>query len=101
MTVGVSDLREYVGASVSDDTFLATCLGQAVELIEIYAGDQLIPDSILDGCYLTVGSEIYQRRNAPSGITNFASPDGSAIRLARDPLTSVYPILDRFVIGGL
>lgn len=101
MAVTVEALRGYVGASVSDDSFLETCLDQAVELVDTYVGTTEVPQVILDNAYTQVGSELYHRRSAPSGITQFASFDGSAIRVARDPLTSVYAVLNRYVVSGV
>lgn len=101
MTATVEDLRAYVGASISDNDFLASCLNEAVDLVEAYVGTADVPNSVLDNCYLQVGSEIYHRRNAPSGITQFASFDGTALRVARDPMQSAYPLLQRFVRGGV
>jgi hypothetical protein len=48
-----------------------------------------------------VASELFHRRNAPNGIAQFASMDGTAMRVSRDPLTSTYPLLNRYVLGGV
>jgi len=56
----------------------------------------------LDNAYLQVGSELFHRRNAPSGIAQFSSLDGtSPVRVAKDPMTSVYPLLNRWVVNGV
>lgn len=99
--VTVDDLKDYVGASVSDTDFLTKCLGTAQNLVDAYVGSNLIPDEVLDNAYLQVGSEIYNRRSAPSGIAQFAAFDGAPVRVARDPMTSTYPILNRFMVGGV
>ena len=99
--VTVEDLREFVGASVSDTDFVQICLNTAVSLVESYVGASDVPTDVLDNCYLQVGSELFHRRNAPSGISQFASFDGTAMRVARDPMTSTYPILNRYVLGGV
>jgi hypothetical protein len=50
---------------------------------------------------LECGSELFYRRNAPSGITQFATPDGqSAVRVARDPMVGAYPILAPYMAAG-
>jgi hypothetical protein len=101
--VTVDDLRDYVGASTSDEDFLQTCLATAMELVDGYitSASASVPANVLDNAYLQVGSEMYHRRFAPSGITQFASFDGSPLRMARDPLASTYPLLQRFVLGGV
>lgn len=97
----VDDLRGYVGASVSDNAFLQDCLDTATALVDAYVGSNLIPDAVLENAYLQVGSEIYNRRSAPSGIAQFAAFDGAPVRVARDPMTSTYPMLNLFMVGAV
>ena len=99
--IEVDDLRVFVGASTSDTDFLTICLNSAVDLVEAYVGDNDVPSNVLDDAYLQVGSELYHRRNAPNGISQFAAFDGSALRIARDPMSSTYPLLNRYVTGGV
>lgn len=101
--VTVDDLKAYVGASNTDTDFLTTCLATAFDLVDSYIGSASanVPESVLDNAHLQVGSEMYHRRSAPSGITQFASFDGSAMRVARDPMASTYPMLQRYVLGGV
>jgi len=101
MTVEVADLRHYVGAPSSDDAFLERVLGEAAAAMTAYVGSTPIPESVWDGCILLVGSEMFHRRNAPSGITQFVSMDGQGMRMNLDPLTPAYPILDRWVVRGV
>lgn len=101
--VTVDDLKDFVGASTSDEAFLTTCLATAFDLVDAYtaSASASVPASVLDSAYLQVASEIYHRRSAPSGITQFASFDGAPMRVARDPMASTYPMLQRFVLGGV
>lgn len=46
------------------------------------------------------GSELYKSREAPYGVTGFADLSGTAIRLARDPLESSWPVLRRYAAPG-
>jgi len=47
-------------------------------------------------------SELFHRRSAPMGVSQFASADGSAVRVARDPLLGVYPLIRPYVgLGGI
>jgi hypothetical protein len=101
MTVEVADLRHYVGAPSSDDAFLERVLGEAEATMTAYAGTTPIPQTVWDGCLVQVASELYHRRNAPSGITQFVSMDGTGMRMSLDVMKSVYAILDRWVVRGV
>jgi hypothetical protein len=96
-------LLDYVGGTQSDLEFVGKCLVQAIMLVNAYCiRTPLIPQEILDNAYLQVGSELFHRRNAPSGIAQFSSLDGtSPVRVAKDPMTSVYPLLNRWVVNGV
>lgn len=89
-------LATYVNAGTSDD-FVAECAAEAEELIEHYIGSADVPKTVRDRAVLEVGSELYNRRNAPNGIAQFATPDAAPIRVARDPLVGAYPILRHYV----
>ena len=97
------DLLDYVGGNQSDLEFVGKCLVQAIMLVNAYCiRTPLIPQEVLDNAYLQVGSELFHRRNAPSGIAQFSSLDGtSPVRVAKDPMTSVYPLLNRWVVNGV
>lgn len=96
------DLSQYVGANADDSAFVASCWARADALVTQYIGSAVVPSAILDGAKLDVGSELYHRRNAPSGIAQFAVAGAeSPVRLARDPMTSVYPVLARWVGAGV
>lgn len=59
-----------------------------------------VPAAVLDRAYLEAGSELYHRRQAPNGIAQFATPDGNPVRVARDPLVGVYPLITPYLGGG-
>ena len=96
-------LLDFVGGTQSDLDFCGKCLAQAIMLVNAYCvRTPEIPEEILDNAYLQVGSELFHRRNAPSGIAQFSSLDGtSPVRVAKDPMTSVYPLLNRWVVNGV
>lgn len=96
-----TDLQEYVGAPDSDAAFVEQCWDEATALVNQYVGDETIPVAVLDRAFLEVGSELYHRRQAPNGIAQFASMDGSPVRVARDPMVGAYPILNRFMVVGI
>lgn len=97
-----ADLKDYVRAtSADDDSFAAQCWEEAVELVGRYVGSATVPQTVLERAHLEVGSELFHRRNAPNGISQFATLDGSsAVRVARDPMVGAYPLLARYVGGG-
>lgn len=96
-----TDLQSYVGADLSDATFVEECWDQASALVTAYIGAitpvVAIPAIIVDRSTLEVGSELYHRRNAPNGVAQFSTFDGQAIRVARDPMVGAYPLLQRYL----
>jgi hypothetical protein len=100
-----TNLESYVGADTSDSAYVEQCWGEALSLVSAYVGTvdpvQVIPAEILDRAALEVGSELYHRRQAPNGVSQFASFDGAPIRVARDPMLSAYPLLQRYLGLGV
>lgn len=93
-----TDLKAYVGSSDIDDTFVEECWDTARDLIASYVQSVNVPPHVLKRCYLEVGSELYHRRSAPMGVSQYATYDGAPIRIARDPLIGVYPLLNRYMV---
>lgn len=100
----VADLRAYVNSSQADDeAFLTACWTEARELVWGYVGvhEDRVPTSVMDRAILEVGAELFHRKQAPGGITQFATIDGpSPVRMARDPMLGAYPLLNRWLPGG-
>lgn len=94
-------LKGYVGQSFNDvdDTLISDCWDTATALVDRAVGAAEVPDSVLKQAYLTCGAELYNQRSAPNGISQFADGSGQALRVARDPLVGVYPLLRMFVTG--
>jgi len=95
------DLKSYVNGSVDDLEFIQSCEYQAQDLVDGYVGLAIVPLTILERAYLEVGSELFHRRSAPNGVAQFTTLDGSAIRIARDPMVGAYPLLRRYVGWGI
>ncbi len=96
------EMMKFLGAQESDRAFVDECLKQATTLIARYISDTPVPEDIMNNATQQVASEMFHRRNAPSGIAQFSSLDGvSPIRVAKDPMTSVYPLLRRYVVDGV
>ena len=96
-------LAAYVDPSGNgrDAAFIEECFAQAKAMVDNLIGTATVPTVVVSRAYLEAGSELFHRRQAPNGITQFATPDGSgAIRVARDPMVGVTPILAPFLGGG-
>jgi hypothetical protein len=98
MIMDWTDLKAYVGASSNDDAYVEECWNTSKDLVASYIASTKVPVGVLKRCYLEVGSELYNRRNAPMGVSQYATYDGAPINTARDPLVGVYPLLNRYMV---
>lgn len=110
-----ANLATYVlsdGIPPSEGTlaYIAQCWDEAAVLVAQYVSGEVaegedgltitseaVPAAILNRAVLQAGAELYERRKARSGISQFGTPDQSAPRLSRDPMEATYPILRPFV----
>jgi energy-converting hydrogenase Eha subunit E len=100
--VTVSQLKAYVGAPTSDDTFVTACWDEASALVAKFVGTATVPATILLRAKIECGSELFHRRSAPNGIAQFATLDGGqAVRVARDPAIAMYNLLIPYVGLGI
>lgn len=102
--MSATDLATYVNTSAGD-AFVQQCWTEAEALVYAYVGGEVgatrVPVEVLGRATLEVGAELFHRRQAPGGITQFATVDGaSPVRMARDPMVGAYPILRPFLPGG-
>jgi hypothetical protein len=95
-----ADLAAYTGAQAADSEFVQECYLTAKALVDTAMGSATVPGIIIGRAYLEAGSELFHRRQAPNGIAQFADFNGPAIRVARDPMVGVWPIL-RPYLGGI
>lgn len=100
-------LKTYVNGGAgstpgADDAFIEACIAEATALVDNECGASVgnVPTEVLHRAYVETGAELYYRKQAPQGITQFASNDGAAIRTRRDPLEAVRPMLAPFLPGG-
>ena len=101
MTVSLQQLQNYIGTEETGD-FITGCLNSAKSLVETYIGSiETVPTHIEDQGVLICASELFHRRSAPNGIAQFASMDGSPVRVAKDPMGAVYPLLLPYVNYGV
>lgn len=84
----------------SDAEFTGQCVDEAVALVGQVVGDATVPDEIRTRAVIEAGSELYHRRQAPNGISQFATPEGAPMRVARDPMNAARAILAPFLSMG-
>jgi hypothetical protein len=100
MAVTLEEFQAYVGTE--ETTFPQECLTSGLALVERYIGEvEEVPASIKDQATLIASSELFHRRSAPQGVAQFASMDGTPVRVARDPMIAVYPLLQPYVGYGV
>lgn len=94
--ITVEELLTYVGSNDTD--YATTCLDEASRLVNAFIGSSTVPPEIADRAVLETGSELFHRKNAPSGIQQFSTTDGVPVRLNRDPMTQSYALLARWCV---
>ena len=99
-TLLLAEFKEYIGTEESSD-FIEQALDAGHALVDNYQGDATVPADLHKIAVFQCASEIYHRRSAPNGIAQFASMDGSPVRVAKDPMSSVYPLLLPYVGYGV
>lgn len=101
MSVTLAELQAYIGTDETGD-FIESCLSAGNALVGNYIGEvDTVPNEVHNQAILICSSELFHRRSAPNGIAQFASMDGSPMRVAKDPMSSVYPLLLPFVSWGV
>jgi mannose/fructose/N-acetylgalactosamine-specific phosphotransferase system component IIC len=72
----------------------------AVPLADLLTAPPVLPaELVLAARY--AGAEAYKRREATFGLTGFVDLQGAAIRIARDYLEAVAPIIARYATVGI
>lgn len=95
--VTLEEFQAYVGTDETGD-FIESCLSAGNAQVGAYIGDiDTVPNEVHRQAILICASELFHRRSAPNGVAQFASFDGSPIRVAKDPMNAVYPLLQRYV----
>lgn len=97
MSVTVVQFREYVGTK-EESVFVTDCLDAGKALVARYIGSTTgVPSHIVDQSVLICSSELFHRRQAPGGVTQFADMSGSAVRVGKDPMGAAYELLRPYV----
>lgn len=98
----IATLRAYVGApaSVADEA-LEEAWDRAAGLVTKFIGSATVPPVEVAGSKKEVASELFHRKNAPNGISQFADGRGNPVRVARDPMVAAYKTLAPYVGLGI
>ncbi len=100
MAVTLEEFQAYVGTDETD--FPQECLTSGLALVNRFIGAvTTVPTAIKDQATLIASSELFHRRSAPQGVAQFASMDGTPVRVARDPMIAVYPLLQPYTGYGV
>jgi len=107
VAVTAADLLTQVGADSTDNTLAERCVTQAQAYVARYQLDSdpealiTVPPEIVDAAVLACAEDIFTRSKSQNGVmlTNYDEAEGGGgvvVRVARDPLVSVYPVLRRW-----
>lgn len=101
MSVTLVDFQQYLGTTEEGD-FIESALSAGNALVGRLIGDvDTVPNEVHNQAILIAASEIYHRRSAPNGVAQFAAFDGQPVRVAKDPLNAVYPLILPFTGYGV
>jgi hypothetical protein len=90
MAVTLQEFKDYVGTK-DVSAFPQDCLDAGLaEVNNMIGAVTTVPAVVKDLCVLQVASEHWNRRNAPSGIAQFADGTGQGMRVSLDTKRSVY-----------
>lgn len=101
MSVTLEEFKAYVGTK-DDSAFPEDCLdaGQAL-VTRLIGSSEDVPAEVEKQAVLVAASEIFHRRSAPMGVSQFADGSGMAVRVGRDPMAAVTPLLLPFIGYGV
>lgn len=98
-----AQILSFVGVTTpaAADTQWADAVAAAVDsgITVRLNGATVTDDSELTAAALLAGAEAYKRREATFGLTGYADLEGNAIRVARDYLAGIAPMIDRYSNG--
>lgn len=104
MSVTPQDFADYANEGVLEDG-MSEALEQGYALVDEYVranvpDDLILPGSIQDQAIIAAASHMWDLRRSPNGQMNSAFGNGEVaapIRISRDPLASVRPLLAQWV----
>ncbi len=99
-----TEILIFVGVQVpsaDEQSWADACAAAINQGILVRLNGNVMPadDSELNVAALLAGAEAYKRREATFGLTGYADMEGAAIRVSRDYLTGMAPLIDRYGAG--
>lgn len=95
MSVVLADFARYVrgddGFTADDQPFAEKALEASERLILRYLSGGEPPEAVMDTARLELAKELYQRSKSIGGVRQIG--EDQSTRMARDPMTAVYPML--------
>lgn len=86
---------------VVDTEYVTACASEARSLVSQLVGTtEGVPADIRRRAIIEAGSELFHKRQAPNGISQFADAAGTPMRVARDPMNVARVILQPFLPLG-
>jgi hypothetical protein len=105
MFVDAADILVYVGVKTptqADTEWAEACAKAVNDGILVRLNGAAItdppPDELVTAAIMA-GGEAYKRKEAPFGVTGFNDIEGAAVRIARDYLDGIKPLIDRYGAG--
>jgi hypothetical protein len=95
MAVTVNQAEDYIETT---DQPVAPLLATAYHLVNSYIGSVTIPEEVKDQAVLQLTQELSYRQRSPGGIVNYTGED-TVVRLSKDPMSAIYPLLNKYVWG--
>jgi len=100
-----AQILDFVGVKVpaQSDADWADAVASAVTAGATFLLNGKVPapeaDAELNVALLIAGAEAYKRKEATFGLTGYADMEGNAIRVAKDYMEGVKPVINRYSNG--
>ena len=100
-----AQILDFVGVKVpsTSDSDWADAVAGAVTAGATFLLNGKVPapeaDAELNVALLIAGAEAYKRKEATFGLTGYADMEGNAIRVAKDYMEGVKPVINRYSNG--
>ena len=95
-------LAKHLDEPAEDETVqLAASQGLAMVTKHLGVAASAIPDVIGKLAVVEAGAAVYYRRTARNGIASFGNGEVMPMRISKDPMSTVYPILAPYAAPGI
>lgn len=93
--VTATQVAEYLGVAAGTD--VSALLAAAEAMIAREIGDAEVPVEVVDNATLALTGELHLRASNPGGVVSYAGGD-TVVRVTRDPMTAIRPLLAAWVV---